>query len=387
MLFRSDTSPLKVPVTLSLAPRPNQPPTARFTISPSSPKVGDSVRFDASGSSDPDGQIVRYSWDFGDGSTGSGSKVTHIFSRAGSYTVRLTVTDDRGATASTSHQLTVRQPQPIARFSASPTQGTAPLAVRFTNRSENYTSSSWEFGDGSRSTETNPTHTYHQTAGHYTVTLSVAGPGGRDQATTVISVSEPSPASRCGDVLYEDDFSDPDSGWFVGADSQGFDWNYTDEGEYRVLSGSPHYVAWSWAPTKRSFTDFCLEVDVRQVVAGSLSDDGAMGLIFAGNPQARTFTLFRISPGHGTYGVWSITTGWQWKTQVDWTRSNAVKGVNTWNHLLIVARGDKVSFYVNGTLLTTTSLDSAGSVGLLSETFDKPNTNAHFDNFRVSAVH
>jgi len=56
------------------------------------------VRFDASGSYDPDGSIVKYIWDFGDGASGTGKIVAHTYSRAGTYTVRLTVQDDRGAT-------------------------------------------------------------------------------------------------------------------------------------------------------------------------------------------------------------------------------------------------------------------------------------------------
>jgi len=74
-----------------------QPPQAQFSFSPITPKVGDEVVFDASESKDPDGQIVEYLWDFGDGSPAeSGPAVIHIYAAAGSYTVKLTVTDDQG---------------------------------------------------------------------------------------------------------------------------------------------------------------------------------------------------------------------------------------------------------------------------------------------------
>jgi PKD repeat protein len=59
-----------------------------------------SVYFDGSGSYDPDGEIVSYDWDFGDGATGSGDTVSHTFTAAGEYTVTLTVTDDQGAAVS-----------------------------------------------------------------------------------------------------------------------------------------------------------------------------------------------------------------------------------------------------------------------------------------------
>ena len=79
-------------------PVANEPPVAHFTYTPTAPSEGDTVRFDASGSYDPDGNIVKYIWDFGDGASGTGKIVAHTYSRAGTYTVRLTVQDDRGAT-------------------------------------------------------------------------------------------------------------------------------------------------------------------------------------------------------------------------------------------------------------------------------------------------
>jgi|GEM_PF-1875496 len=85
----------------------NAAPSASFASDPTSPTVGESVTFDASGSSDPDGSIASYSWDFGDGATATGQTVTHSYGATGDYTVTLTVTDDAGATASTSSTITV----------------------------------------------------------------------------------------------------------------------------------------------------------------------------------------------------------------------------------------------------------------------------------------
>jgi hypothetical protein len=83
--------------TMTLTPesRPNQLPTARFTVS----CVKTDCQFYGGGSSDPDGQITGYSWDFGDGAGSSGSSVQHRYPEgAASYVAILTVTDDRGGT-------------------------------------------------------------------------------------------------------------------------------------------------------------------------------------------------------------------------------------------------------------------------------------------------
>lgn len=79
---------------------PNLRPTAAFSADVTEGSAPLEVRFDASASSDPDGTIVSYEWTFGDGNTGTGQTTTHTYADAGSYTPRLTVTDERGASHS-----------------------------------------------------------------------------------------------------------------------------------------------------------------------------------------------------------------------------------------------------------------------------------------------
>jgi PKD repeat protein len=82
--------------------------TVEFTFSPSSPGVDETVFFNASASIAAAGRdIVSYRWDFGDGSTGSGVTTTHTFTKAASFIVNLTVTDDAGVKATISHTVTV----------------------------------------------------------------------------------------------------------------------------------------------------------------------------------------------------------------------------------------------------------------------------------------
>jgi PKD repeat protein len=92
----------------------NAPPQATFGWAPNVPQPGDSIAFDATGSTDDVG-ISSYAWDFGDGQTGSGATVAHVYPTGGTRTVTLTVTDSDGATTSLQRALRVNTP-PTARF-------------------------------------------------------------------------------------------------------------------------------------------------------------------------------------------------------------------------------------------------------------------------------
>jgi parallel beta-helix repeat protein len=87
----------------------NQPPTAAASAQPASGGAPLEVQFSADGSSDPDGTIVSYAWDLGDGSTSFEANPVHTYDNAGVYDVTLTVTDDDGATGSDALVVTVSQ--------------------------------------------------------------------------------------------------------------------------------------------------------------------------------------------------------------------------------------------------------------------------------------
>lgn len=87
---------------------PNRLPVASFTYSPSSPSTADTIQFTDT-SSDEDGQVVSWSWNFGDGATSTAQNPTHQYFAASTYTVTLMVTDDKGETGEYSRVVTVSQ--------------------------------------------------------------------------------------------------------------------------------------------------------------------------------------------------------------------------------------------------------------------------------------
>jgi len=91
----------------------NRPPIASFTQNETTVDTGEAIHFDASNSSDPDGDIVEYFWDFGDETNETGVTTDHAYTEGRNYTVILTVTDDDGATSSKSVEITVNAPPEI----------------------------------------------------------------------------------------------------------------------------------------------------------------------------------------------------------------------------------------------------------------------------------
>jgi PKD repeat protein len=87
-------------------PSGNQPPVASFTAAPTSGPAPLAVNFNGSGSLDPDGTLTTYTWNFGDSTTQTGPTASHTYAQPGTYTARLTVTDNAGATSSATLPLT-----------------------------------------------------------------------------------------------------------------------------------------------------------------------------------------------------------------------------------------------------------------------------------------
>ncbi len=157
----------------------NSLPVADFTFTVD----GLQVSLDASASLDPDGSIVSYQWNLGDGTTASGETIQHTYLQSGNFLVTLKVIDNDGAAQSTTQQISVEgidlpnQP-PIAAIIADPITGDAPLTVRFdagnsTDPDGQIAQYVWLYQDGSPiENEAQTIHTFER-IGAYNVTLIV----------------------------------------------------------------------------------------------------------------------------------------------------------------------------------------------------------------------
>ena len=189
-------------VVQPLSPPP-QPPVCKFVADPDKGEAPLPVTFDGSGSSDPDGKIERWYWDYGDGNMGKGETVNHTYTEAGTFTATLEVTDDSGLTDKCSKTISVSEPPPLPKppvcaFDAEPASGEAPLPVTFDGSGSSDPDGKierwyWDYGDGNMGKGETVNHTYTE-AGTFTATLEVTDDSGlTDKCSKTISVSEPPP--------------------------------------------------------------------------------------------------------------------------------------------------------------------------------------------------
>ena len=170
----------------------NQPPTAGFTFT-----TADLNANFTDTSSDSDGTVEAWVWDFGDGATANIQNPEHTYTAAGTYAVALTVTDNDGATDTVIHNVTVETTPENQPPSAGFTFTTSDLSATFTDTSSDSDGTvsawAWNFGDGATSDAQNPQHTY-AAAGTYTVALTATDDdGATDTITHEVTVSASGP--------------------------------------------------------------------------------------------------------------------------------------------------------------------------------------------------
>jgi len=189
----------------------NRYPVASFTESAETVSIDEPITFNASDSYDPDGAIVSYHWNFGDGADGQGAVVNHAYAVEGTYTVTLTVKDDDGATATATATKKVIRP-PVASFSWAPSNPQAGESITFDGSASasdggTIVKYEWDFGDGETATGEKTTHTYND-LGAYTVTLKVTdseGLSATEQKQIILNLVLPSDLSVSSpDISFSD---------------------------------------------------------------------------------------------------------------------------------------------------------------------------------------
>ncbi|MFC8193301.1 PKD domain-containing protein [Cellulomonas sp. NPDC057328] len=175
---------------------PNTAPVAALDASTARKSLV--ARVDGSRSTDADGAVTAWAWSFGDGTKATGRTAEHTYAAAGTYTVSLTVTDDEGATATTTRPVTVTAPNvaPTAAFPAPAVDGlTASVDAGTSADADGQVASyAWSFGDGTTATGRTARHTF-TAAGTYTVQLTVTDDDGAT-ATTTRKVTVAAPAEK-----------------------------------------------------------------------------------------------------------------------------------------------------------------------------------------------
>jgi|688.fasta_scaffold00232_90 PKD repeat protein len=191
-------------------PTDNKAPVSVIKTSTVSGNAPLTVNFDGTDSSDPEGGILTYVWDFGDGSTSTNSKPSYKYNSSGTYTVNLTVKDNKDATNTSTKAITVtsststNQP-PVAVITAQPTSGQAPLTVslsaaRSTDSDGSIVSYQWDLDDNSNPTGIAISHVYSKSR-TYKVKLTVKDNKGASSSVTQNITVEASTLGTANSVI------------------------------------------------------------------------------------------------------------------------------------------------------------------------------------------
>ncbi|MBA7617235.1 hypothetical protein ES703_24547 [subsurface metagenome] len=177
-------------------------------------------------------------------------------------------------------------------------------------------------------------------------------------------------------LMYEDDFSDPDSGW-LRESYEDREYDY-EAGEYHILVKEFDWSAWAWNRNVGRLTDFTLEIDARLV---SGPNESSYGVIFR-LKDGDNFYRFLVS-GDGYYLVGMLLDD-EWIELQSKTKSAFIKEGNSTNHLKVVCQDSQIEVYVNGHHLTTVTDNSfaEGYVGVTVDTIE-PTSHVAFDNIRI----
>lgn len=232
----------------------NRPPVASAS-GPASAARHELVSFDGSGSTDPDGDALTYSWTFGDGATSSGPAPEHAYAYLGAFTVTLVVSDGTVSSAPATISIAIVNQSPVAN-GGGPYAGIRGQAVQFDGTASidadgdalNYT---WDFGDGATGSGPSPTHAY-ASIGVFAVTLAVTDSHGATASwATTAALANAAPIAQAGpdrtvrqrSIVLLDGRSSSDTDGAIAS----YAWRQIS-GPPEVIWGSGNPVAWFRAP-------------------------------------------------------------------------------------------------------------------------------------------
>ena len=338
------------------------PPVAAFSGTPTSGYAPLAVTFTDASTNTP----TSWAWTFGDGGTSTAQNPSHTYTLAGTFTVVLTATNAYGSDSETKiGYITVTNPPtdpPVAAFSGTPTSGTVPLTVTFTDASTNTpTSWNWDFGDGGTSTVKNPSHIY-ATAGTYTVTLTATNAFGSDSEIKTGYITASAVTQQC------DDFADANIANWLNKTGV-----WTATGGY--MKGNSTLTTAKTTSPFGSFSTATINADVRM----NLGQKYRNARIIFGYVDANNYRYVEAEDYYNRFQICERVSGRNYARKV----ISATVNTAQWYSLTVTAASDgNVMLAVGGTTLGSYKFAAVKS-GLVGCGYNR--SNSDFDNFCVGA--
>lgn len=355
-------STLSAAINISVTAPVNNPPVVVANASPKLGVIPLLVSFNSTGSSDPEGSPLTYSWNFGDGTTSTAANPTHTYSTAGTFSARLTISDGANSVSSANIGITASATAtnypPVAVANGSPPSGAAPLAVSFSSSGSSdpegaMLTYNWNFGDGTaNSTLASPVHTYSST-GSYTAMLTVSD-GTNSATSTAITITVATPLSGLVAAYSFDEGAGGSTTDASGKNNTGTVSNatWTTAGKYGgalTFNGTNALVV---IPNSTSL-NVTNEITQAAWVYPTASKTGWSTVM---HRETDAYYLHASSPA----GAMLPASGATFGGTESYLAGTSVLPLNTWSHIASTYDSASLKIYINGVLSSTKAV--SGSV-------------------------